>query len=169
MRSVPLGTPVLEIERAADAFDLDVNFMKAVAKIESDFNPKAVAAYRLIGHEANSLADLTPAAVEAELAAGESATAMVELWFQPAEIDDLGRAELSWHDAGGELRRVSQRISRLQFAPTFAEAADCCRKTRYSPFGTLPKDMARKASVTTSSTAGPIDSTQEASIIPCAR
>jgi Transglycosylase SLT domain len=40
LRSVPLGTPVLEIERAADAFDLDVNFMKAVAKIESDFNPK---------------------------------------------------------------------------------------------------------------------------------
>ena len=40
LRSVPLGTPVEEIERAADAFDLDVNFMKAVAKIESDFNPK---------------------------------------------------------------------------------------------------------------------------------
>jgi soluble lytic murein transglycosylase-like protein len=40
LRSVPLGTPVREIERAADAFDLDVNFMKAVAKIESDFNPK---------------------------------------------------------------------------------------------------------------------------------
>ena len=40
LRSVPLGTPVVEIERAADAFDVDVNFMKAVAKIESDFNPK---------------------------------------------------------------------------------------------------------------------------------
>jgi hypothetical protein len=40
LRNVPLGTPVREIERAADAFDLDVNFMKAVAKIESDFNPK---------------------------------------------------------------------------------------------------------------------------------
>ena len=40
LRNVPVGTPVQEIERAADAFDLDVNFMKAVAKIESDFNPK---------------------------------------------------------------------------------------------------------------------------------
>jgi hypothetical protein len=40
LRNVPLGTPVEEIEHAADAFDLDVNFMKAVAKIESDFNPK---------------------------------------------------------------------------------------------------------------------------------
>jgi soluble lytic murein transglycosylase-like protein len=40
LRNVPLGTPVEEIEHAADAFDLDVNFMKAVAKIESDFDPK---------------------------------------------------------------------------------------------------------------------------------
>jgi len=37
---VPLGTPVQEIERAAEAFGVDANFMKAVAKIESDFDPK---------------------------------------------------------------------------------------------------------------------------------
>jgi hypothetical protein len=37
---VPLGTPLQEIERAAEAFGVDVNFMKAVAKIESDFNPR---------------------------------------------------------------------------------------------------------------------------------
>jgi transglycosylase-like protein with SLT domain len=37
---VPLGTPVQEIERAAKAFGVDANFMKAVAKIESDFDPK---------------------------------------------------------------------------------------------------------------------------------
>jgi len=40
LSDVPLGTPVQEIEHAAEAFGLDVNFMKAVAKIESDFNPK---------------------------------------------------------------------------------------------------------------------------------
>jgi soluble lytic murein transglycosylase-like protein len=40
LSDVPLGTPVQEIERAAEAFDVDVSFMKAVAKIESDFNPK---------------------------------------------------------------------------------------------------------------------------------
>ena len=39
LRGVPLGTPVQEIERAAKAFDVDANFMKAVAKVESDFNP----------------------------------------------------------------------------------------------------------------------------------
>jgi soluble lytic murein transglycosylase-like protein len=40
LRDVPLGTPVQEIERAAEAFGVDANFMKAVAKIESDFNPR---------------------------------------------------------------------------------------------------------------------------------
>jgi hypothetical protein len=39
-KDIPLGTPVEEIKRASDAFGLDFNFMKAVAKIESDFNPR---------------------------------------------------------------------------------------------------------------------------------
>jgi hypothetical protein len=40
LSKVPLGTPLEEIKRAAAAFGLDYNFLKAVAKIESDFNPK---------------------------------------------------------------------------------------------------------------------------------
>jgi hypothetical protein len=40
LKDVPVGTPVEEIKRASDAFGLDFNFMKAVAKIESDFDPK---------------------------------------------------------------------------------------------------------------------------------
>jgi hypothetical protein len=40
LRDVPLGTPIEEIERAAKAFGVNANFMKAVAKIESDFNPR---------------------------------------------------------------------------------------------------------------------------------
>jgi Transglycosylase SLT domain len=39
-KDTPVGTPVEEIKRAADAFGLDSNFMKAVAKIESGFDPK---------------------------------------------------------------------------------------------------------------------------------
>ena len=38
-KDIPVGTPAEEIKRAADAFGLDVNFMMAVAKIESGFNP----------------------------------------------------------------------------------------------------------------------------------
>src|SRR5690348_3400150 len=40
LKGVPVGTPIEEIKRASDAFGLDFNFMKAVAKIESGFNPK---------------------------------------------------------------------------------------------------------------------------------
>ena len=40
LKDVPIGTPMEEIKRASDAFGLDFNFMKAVAKIESGFDPK---------------------------------------------------------------------------------------------------------------------------------
>src|SRR5215831_12331820 len=40
LKDIPIGTPVEEIERASEVFGLDVNFMKAVAKIESGFDPK---------------------------------------------------------------------------------------------------------------------------------
>jgi len=40
LKDIPVGTPVEEIKRASDAFGLDFRFMKAVAKIESGFNPK---------------------------------------------------------------------------------------------------------------------------------
>jgi hypothetical protein len=40
LKGIPVGTPVEEIKRASDAFGLDFVFMRAVAKIESDFDPK---------------------------------------------------------------------------------------------------------------------------------
>jgi hypothetical protein len=41
LKDVPPGTPVEEIRRVAEVLGLDVSFMKAIAKIESGFNPKA--------------------------------------------------------------------------------------------------------------------------------
>jgi len=40
LQDIPVGTPIEEIQRASEAFGLDLSFMKAVAKIESDFDPK---------------------------------------------------------------------------------------------------------------------------------
>src|SRR5215468_5812408 len=40
LKGTPVGTPIEEIKRASDAFGLDFNYMKAVAKIESGFDPK---------------------------------------------------------------------------------------------------------------------------------
>jgi hypothetical protein len=40
LQDMPVGTPVEEIRHASDALGIDFTFMKAVAKIESDFDPK---------------------------------------------------------------------------------------------------------------------------------
>jgi hypothetical protein len=40
LKDIPGGTPVDEIKRAAEALGIDLTFMKTVAKIESDFDPK---------------------------------------------------------------------------------------------------------------------------------
>lgn len=40
LKDIPPGTPVEEIKRVSDALGLDFTFMKAVAKIESGFDPK---------------------------------------------------------------------------------------------------------------------------------
>jgi hypothetical protein len=40
LKDIPVGTPVEEIKRASDAMGIDFTFMKTVAKIESDFDPK---------------------------------------------------------------------------------------------------------------------------------
>ena len=40
LKNVQIGTVLEEIKRASDAFGLDFGFMRAVAKIESDFDPK---------------------------------------------------------------------------------------------------------------------------------
>ena len=40
LKDTPVGTPAEEIKRASDAFGLDFNFMKAVARIESGFDPE---------------------------------------------------------------------------------------------------------------------------------
>src|SRR5499433_1551401 len=40
LKDIPVGTPIEEIKRASDAFGLDFNFMKAVARIESGLDPK---------------------------------------------------------------------------------------------------------------------------------
>jgi hypothetical protein len=62
LKDIPPGTPIEEIRRAADAFGLDFGYMKAVAKIESDFDPKQrtgsyVGLYQLSKYEFNRYGD----------------------------------------------------------------------------------------------------------------
>ena len=62
LQDTPVGTPIEEIRHAADAFGLDFGYMKAVAKIESDFDPKQrtgsyIGLYQLSKYEFNRYGD----------------------------------------------------------------------------------------------------------------
>jgi hypothetical protein len=87
------------------------------------FDPRAVAAYRLVGHEPSRLAGLEPAIVSLDLHAGEASGGLIELWLRPNTHDEVAVAKVQWREPStGEPHVAEQRISRLQFAPSFAEA-----------------------------------------------
>lgn len=93
------------------------------AVLHVKFNPEAVAAYRLLGHEP-TLADVSSTETTVgELRTLQAATALYEVWLTPNPVDDVATAELTWIDPRtGAARRQVQRISRLQFSPSLAEA-----------------------------------------------
>jgi len=94
-------------------------------KLHVDFNPRAVAAYRLIGHESTGFGGLLPAAVETDLHVGQTASALFEVWFYPNEQDDVATVRVQWRDpvSGQACSAGPQRVSRLQFATAFAGSA----------------------------------------------
>jgi hypothetical protein len=62
LKDIPEGTVLEEIRRAAEAFGLDYGYLKAVAKIESDFDPRQrtgsyVGLYQLSKYEFNRYGD----------------------------------------------------------------------------------------------------------------
>jgi hypothetical protein len=82
LKDIPIGTPVEEIKRASEVFGLDFNFMKAVAKIESGFDPKQrtgsyIGLFQLSKHEfaAYGSGDILNARDNAVAAAYKFATA----------------------------------------------------------------------------------------------
>ncbi len=125
------------------------------AVLRVTFNPEAVAAYRLFGHEATTLGGLMPVAVETDLRAGQSATALYEVWLKPNSVNQVARAELQWRDpASGRMQQQTQDISRLQFATSFAGsplplqmatlAAETAEVLRQSPFvGSKTRDLSK--------------------------
>ncbi len=85
------------------------------------FNPQAVAAYRLIGHEATAVGGLLPGAVVSDLHVEQEAAVLLEVWLYPNDEDDVATVHLSWTDpATGRVQKAeSRRISALQFASSF--------------------------------------------------
>lgn len=88
------------------------------------FDPQAVAAYRRIGHDPDASGGWTAAALPAELHFGEQATSLFEIWLLPGGGDTVAEATLEWLDprTGDTQRARPQRISRVQFATSFASS-----------------------------------------------
>jgi hypothetical protein len=114
------------------------------------FNPQAVAEYRLIGHEPTGASTWSADPVaSADLTAGETATALYQVVLRENNVNDVATAELIWRDAAsGKIERLTQRISRLQFATSFldsapslqaaalaAETAEVLRQSYFAPRG----------------------------------
>jgi Ca-activated chloride channel family protein len=116
------------------------------AVIKVNFKPGTVAAYRLLGHEPAVIA-LGSSENAGKLRTLQAATALYEVWLLPGESDDVATAELTWVDPRtNEAHQERQRISRLQFAPSFsqsaislqaalvaAETAEILRKSYFAP------------------------------------
>ena len=93
-------------------------------KLTVTFDPKAVVAYRLLGHEANAVALLDPPGLRSDLTANAEAVGLYEVWLRPGKAVELGTVEMTWRDpATGQRHRQQQRMTRLQLATSWEECA----------------------------------------------
>jgi Ca-activated chloride channel family protein len=94
------------------------------ATVRIKFEPKVVAAYRLIGHETNMLAQVMAVAPDAQLLPEECAGALVEVWLKPgvSPSEALGDVIISWknpHTGTKESQKL--KLDRKVFASSFSE------------------------------------------------
>jgi hypothetical protein len=87
------------------------------------FNPKTVASYRLLGHEAATLTGDAGDPLVVDLHADQTTTCMYEVWLKPTSEGDLASVEVAWHHpTNGHPQRRVQPVRRSHFAPSFAQA-----------------------------------------------
>ncbi|HEY4722554.1 MAG TPA: YfbK domain-containing protein, partial [Anaerolineae bacterium] len=93
------------------------------AKIQVDFNPNAVRAYRLIGYEKRAIADqnFRNDSVDAgEVGAGQNVTALYELQMNPESSDDALIVRVRYEDPDTHsVSEISQSFKRSQFQRDF--------------------------------------------------
>ena len=95
----------------------------ADVSLKVTFDPKAVAAYRLLGHEAKAMAGMLPQRPETDFYADQSATALYEVQLKPNGGNEVGVVELVWQGVGGGTRQtILRRVTRGNFAVTFAQS-----------------------------------------------
>jgi hypothetical protein len=101
------------------------NLVARQAELTIDFNPKAVAAYRLIGHHSPNSVSYGTSTMTADLLAGQEITSLFEVWLKPNQVDDVAVAQLRWLGATDDRPGGTEsiRISRVQFSTSFEGCA----------------------------------------------
>jgi hypothetical protein len=120
------------VQRAHESRQLDLRLREILSglpqvvahdvSLRINFVPNAVSLYRLLGHEASAVSNLIPLEWQTDLHSGETATALFEVALRPNGPNIVAHATLEWRDMAGKQHTRKQAISRLQFAPSFAEA-----------------------------------------------
>ena len=128
------GKPTQEKQAIADEVRLSVTF-----------NPRTVASYRLLGHEATSVLGVHNATVDATLRAGDVCTGLFEVELRGGGDELVATAEITWRDPQHPgTRRETRRITRWQLADSLLEtppsvqaaaiAAETAELMRHSQF-----------------------------------
>lgn len=114
-------------------------------RLSVTFNPRTVASYRLLGHEATSVLGVHNAMVDATLRAGDVCTGLFEVELRSGGDDLVATAEITWRNPQHPgTRQETRRISRWQLADSLLEtppsvqaaaiAAETAEVMRHSQF-----------------------------------
>ncbi len=88
------------------------------------FDPRSVAAYRLIGHGSTPGGGWNSAAIETTLRSEQASGGLFEVWLRPGKENHVADVKLQYRShATGKTLQHSQRIGRRSFVSTFDEAA----------------------------------------------
>ena len=130
------------------------------------FNPRAVSAYRLFGHEANSLAGALPERTTTDFFDDQSASALYELQWIANGSEEVATVELTSAPLDGTRQSIVRRVKRSDFAVSFdvsalslqeaALAAAAAEVLRESPFARVPNHAITLARI--ADLAGHVDS-----------
>lgn len=118
-----------EAERIfVDKLTTTIDTVALDAKAQVDFNPAAVAGYRLIGYEDRGIPDSSfrnPNATGGAIGAGHQVTALYALVLRPDETrnDRLATVSLRWTDPSSKRsQEIAQDVGPGDLAPTFRQA-----------------------------------------------
>lgn len=92
-------------------------------RLKLHLNPQAVAAFRIMGHEASD-GTLQGAELQVPLDAGQQASVLLELRLLPESDDPVAWAEIIWRDPfSGIERTVIKKLSREQFPDSWRHSS----------------------------------------------